>query len=125
MLKQTDPFGQFDLFVANVGTLVREKMTGENVSMSARVREKESKRLLVNVKSKQKHFSKWPSVKGKDHRFSLLLVRGFCVTSHPCYPFVWETLRESGFKKKKKRNKKTQEGKIDSRATLMQPEHFR
>lgn len=34
----------------------------------------ERKRLLVSVKSKQKNFSKWPSVKGKDHRFSLLLV---------------------------------------------------
>lgn len=80
--------------------------------------ENERKRLLVSVKSKQKN-SKWPSVKGKDHRFSLLLVRGFWRNEPSVLSVCLENFTEERVKKIAGRKK------IDSRATLMQPEEFR
>lgn len=63
------------------------------------MRERERKRLNVSVKNKQKK-SKWPSVKGKDHRFSLLLVRGFWRNKPSVLSIcLGKLLRKRGFKK--------------------------
>lgn len=64
------------------------------------MRERERKRLNVSVKNKQKK-SKWPSVKGKDHCFSLLLVRGFWRNKPSVLSIcLGKLLRKRGLKKK-------------------------
>jgi len=59
-------------------------------------------------------------VKGKDHRFSLLLVRGFWQNEPSVLSVCLGKLYGREGKKKSQEEKK-----IDSRATLMQSEYFR
>lgn len=67
--------------------------------------ERERKRLLVSVKNKQKN-SKWPSVKGKDHRFSLLLVRGFWRNEPSVLSVCLENFTEERVKQNRRQKKK-------------------